>query len=333
MRWVTVSRTVLSRVKSAIKMFYNEATPRAYFKDSCARASPSGLCQGHPRRLPMQDTFHIWNSVAWQMGVKLPRIDLGDTERMAAVLARDNVTSLVKRIEGTGAETFSLTMLTERYDESLVLLRSLLCWRWLDVLTPGPPLNDIQQSSAVRLRAEGKRAVAVRGDPLNGTLDRTILELNPADLAIHEAAVRRFAAHVDAYGGEGVLARDVRFFRSFRVAFAVTCLRCRAPTSSQPPAPAYGEVPCVALRETCSELQSSILPLVNDHRDSAATIRQAVEARRYNEAEAKHAIVRLLDGCEEHMATVRVCSHQKTRCVTGDVCTRGMAEVPTQLDF
>ena len=332
-RWVTVSRPVLSRVKSAMKMFHNEATPHAYFKDSCARASSAGLCQGRPRRLPPQDTLHIWNSIAWQMGIKLPRIDLGDTERMAAVLALVNVTPVVKRIEGIGAETFSLTMLTERYDESLVLLRSLLCWRWLDVLTPEPPLSPIQQSGAARLAAKRKRAAAVRADPLNGTLDRTILELNPVDMAIHEAAVRRFAAHVDAYGGAEVLARDVRFFRSFRMAVAVTCLQCRAPTGSQPPAPAYGAVPCAALRETCDELQYQVLPAVSNHRGSAAAIRQAIEARRHNEAEAEHAIVYLLDGCEEHMATVRVCSRHKTCCATGDLCTRGMAEVPTQLNF
>ena len=117
------------------------------------------------------------------------------------------------------------------------------------------------------------------------------------------------------------------------MAVAVTCLQCRAPTGSQPPAPAYGAVPCAALRETCDELQYQVLPAVSNHRGSAAAIRQAIEARRHNEAEAEHAIVYLLDGCEEHMATVRVCSRHKTCCATGDLCTRGMAEVPTQLNF
>ena len=64
--------------------------------------------------------------------------------------------------------------------------------------------------------------------------------------------------YVDAYGGAEVLARDVRFFRSFRMAVAVTCLQCRAPTGSQPPAPAYGAVPCAALRETCDESKTGL---------------------------------------------------------------------------
>ena len=44
---------------------------------------------------------------------------------------------------GALRERFSLVLLTERLTESVVLLRSMLCWRWCDVLlqAPLPPLT------------------------------------------------------------------------------------------------------------------------------------------------------------------------------------------------
>ena len=85
---------------------------------------------------------------------------------------------------------------------------------------------------------------------------RVVLVMGPSCLS-HCAAAPTLL-YVDAYGGAEVLARDVRFFRSFRMAVAVTCLQCRAPTGSQPPAPAYGAVPCAALRETCDESKTGL---------------------------------------------------------------------------
>ena len=46
---------------------------------------------------------------------------------------------------GALRERFSLVLLTERLTESVVLLRSMLCWRWRDVLlqAPLPPLTAL----------------------------------------------------------------------------------------------------------------------------------------------------------------------------------------------
>ena len=280
------------------------------------------------------DIMRIWNSVAWQMGVALPAIDLGDSAKSAAALSKVDATTVARAVEGDGAETFALTILTEKYDESLVLLRALLCWRWLDVLTPGPPLNQPQQSSAARLKKTGKRAAAVTNSTIDRVIDETIVALNPLDAAIHDAAVRRFAKHVASYGGEAVFARDVRFFRRFRTAVAVACLRCAAPAGANKPAPAYGAIPCAALRDACADLQlRAAFPPAVEANDGAAAIRNAILARRRNEAAAEAAIVRLIDGCEAHMALVKVCPRNKANCASGEVCTRGMAEAPAQIDF
>lgn len=155
-RCFTSSREVVSRIVSAIALFRDEATAQTYF-NGCRKLTPRNLCAGpfsDAARLS-RNNHRIWNSVAWQLGAPLPRADFTPTGRdvlddAAARLARIPVDRYERFVEGPGNDTFALVLLVERLDESLVLLRSLLCWRWVDIITEEPPLAPMMQEAGAR---------------------------------------------------------------------------------------------------------------------------------------------------------------------------------------
>ncbi|KAH8075285.1 galactose-3-O-sulfotransferase [Aureococcus anophagefferens] len=147
-RWVTVSRDVPSRVVSAIAMFHGDMSPRDYFS-GCA-ALDRGLCRGVAVKRPgLSENVHIWNSVAWQLGERAARAPI-DFAALRPSAKRSDAAALVDLVEGNHSGAFALVMLTERYDESLVLLRSIFCWRWMDLLTQQPPVAPVQQDKRNR---------------------------------------------------------------------------------------------------------------------------------------------------------------------------------------
>ncbi|KAH8064803.1 hypothetical protein JL722_1688 [Aureococcus anophagefferens] len=100
----------------------------------------------------LSENVHIWNSVAWQLGERAaaPPIDFARPYASVKRLERADASALVDLVEGNHSGAFALVMLTERYDESLVLLRSIFCWRWMDLLTQQPPVAPVQQDKRNR---------------------------------------------------------------------------------------------------------------------------------------------------------------------------------------
>ena len=518
-RWVTVSRDVPSRVVSAIAMFHGDMSPRDYFA-GCA-ALDRGLCRGVAVKRPgLAENVHIWNSVAWQLGERAaaPPIDFARPYASVKRLERADASALVDLVEGNHSGAFALVMLTERYDESLVLLRSIFCWRWMDLLTQQPPVAPVQQDkrnrqekhdrpksvkapevykakqthpfhlakvfegkkkdgrnatkrrkraraapplveggipgavaanvkqqrSRLRRPATGKPAAkaapkpraaapprppprpptrpkvearsfvatpaptlgarddgegstpdlwlfaafglaaaataaapdfrlrgpadalgatitaAVAGGLIYGAglavaagaralwapgarggtrapraaaraprrrlgrdaLDETVARLNALDVAVHDAARRRFDALTDAYGGPEALARDARFYRAFRFAVAVACLRCESKAPGL--LPAYAALDCADFAATCVELRRV------DFVDLGAV---DVGKRRSRDARAEAAIVELLRGCADLRAATVCPAGQPSLCATGPVCEPGTPELPAKCDL
>ncbi|KAH8084476.1 galactose-3-O-sulfotransferase 3 [Aureococcus anophagefferens] len=465
-RWVTVSRDVPSRVVSAIAMFHGDMSPRDYFS-GCA-ALDRGLCRGVAVKRPgLSENVHIWNSVAWQLGERAaaPPIDFARPHASVKRLERADASALVDLVEGNHSGAFALVMLTERYDESLVLLRSIFCWRWMDLLTQQPPVAPVQQDrrnrqekhdrpksvkapevykakkthpfhfakvfegkkkddrnatkqrkraraapplveggipgavaanvkqqrSRLRRPAKGKPAakaapkprrprcaaapptrpkvetrlrgpadalgatitVAVAGGLIYGAglviatgaralwapaarrdaraaraprrrlgrdaLDETVLRLNALDVAVHDAARRRFDALTDAYGGPEAL-RAARFYRAFRFAVAVACLRCESKAPGL--LPAYAALDCADFAATCVELRRV------DFVDLGA-VAWGSDGPRAAEA----AIVELLRGCADLRAATVCPAGQPSLCATGPVCEPGTPDLPAKCDL
>ena len=131
-RWITSSREVASRVASAIALFKHEMDPAAYF-GGCVRVDARGFCAGPlPKATQKNHNLNrIWNSVSWQLGAPTPAYNFGHRPLGETVdlLARIPTAPLVKLVDGAPTnETFVLVFLVERFEASLVLLRSLLCW-------------------------------------------------------------------------------------------------------------------------------------------------------------------------------------------------------------
>merc|ERR1719237_677107 len=70
--------------------------------------------------------------------------------------AMDNITAVQAKIEEM-EETFNLVMVAERWDESMVLLKQLLCWEFSDVVNF--KLNARKESKKVVLSSEARAAL------------------------------------------------------------------------------------------------------------------------------------------------------------------------------
>ncbi|KAH8045351.1 hypothetical protein JL722_14244 [Aureococcus anophagefferens] len=125
------SRDVVARAVSAIAYFHRDATPDEYF-GGCGIVE-GGLCGGWSRlQHAEKDAVHVWNSVAWQLRARRGARSSGGPRRGRAPRGRG-------RLQAVGAvrgAVFDFVVVAERYDASLVLLRSKLCWRWLGVVGP-----------------------------------------------------------------------------------------------------------------------------------------------------------------------------------------------------
>ncbi|KAH8083369.1 hypothetical protein JL720_8251 [Aureococcus anophagefferens] len=142
-RWVTVSRDVPSRVVSAIAMFRGDMSPATTFR--AARRSTAASAAASPssgRACPKRAHLELRGLAARRARRGAP-IDFARPQRPSSASA--DASALVDLVEGNHSGAFALVMLTERYDESLVLLRSIFCWRWMDLLTQQPPVAPVQQ--------------------------------------------------------------------------------------------------------------------------------------------------------------------------------------------
>lgn len=253
---VTVSREPLARVVSACAFFHGEATPAA-----CLAALDKACGD------PLQN--QIWNSIAWHFRVEAAeqRINFCDKRSPAAVARKLDSVDLSQTLQDIEGASGFFVMLTERLDESLVLLRSLHCWRWADVVMPGPPLQ--QQLQKHTERKSFQKQDQQRPAMPDGLLKARLLALNRLDIHIHNASVRKFETLVERYGGELQLANDVAFLRRYQLALAVACLTC---SKEDPPGsflPSLHDLSCDDLSCICGALLCQLCNALNDFHPNA----------------------------------------------------------------
>lgn len=292
-RLITVSRDPLQRVISALSFFWGITDARAYLANM--------------RRFTRADDFRVWNSVAWQLGVEAAREPLpnaNDTENFVRRLVAADLSDVTRTLR----ERFALVMVTEAMTASVVLLRSLLCWRWRDVLLQGPPLTPTQQDHRVSRRAEPK--------PLDAAAAQRLRELNTLDERVHHEAKVLFARTVQRYGGAAALARDSLLHWRFSHAFKTVCLACcdgrvaRETPRSTLPLPLQ-TLKCKQFLPTCVALTdggragalSCAQPQASPPLDSSAHREQFAEADA-----AEEALLKIITGCgSQQFANVTVC--------------------------
>lgn len=166
-------------------------------------------------------------------------------------------------------------MLTERMDESRVLLRSRLCWRWLDVLIPAPPLQENQQAKVNRKsfqqqqqlkqqQQKKKRLAAPKPSPPPPLARERLLAMNALDVKIHDAAKEKFQELAKRYG-ESRLADDVTFLNRYQSALSVMCLSCcgsgALPSTNKAlrdTLPAFNQLSCEEVACVCDALMCPI---------------------------------------------------------------------------
>lgn len=274
-RWITLSRDPLERVRSAIAYFMQESTV-----DQFLRQFENGK-----HHFDLQKQHRIVNSVAWVNGVPAshPSIEGKTVAEVFKTFQKANLSTALRRFEETGPETFALVMLTERYEESLVLLRSVLCWRWSDILVQGPPLSVAQQSSTARRANKGIHKPVANVSRSNL---KKILQLNHLDVQLHDAAKRKFSQLTEQYGGPAKLAEDVRFFRRYSFTFAAVCLTCtRGPANGAP----------TGLQDfNCEDFQRKCFDLSQEKR-AVFPVERAVDTSDAGRADA--ALVKYLFAC------------------------------------
>ena len=202
---------------------------------------------------------------------------------------------------------------------SLVLLRSVLCWRWLDVLTQEPPLAPVQQDSRNRPAAAKRRG---RG-PAAATppaLEATLRGLSALDAKIHAAALDAFGARVAAFGGAAKVAADVAFFDKFKFAAAAACLACRRRADARAVLPFATPALCADLAPTCAELPAH---------EAAIEATVDVPARRRGDARAEAALAAVISDCGR-FETVLVCPRRNAAlCAEGPLCLPPRRPCPT----
>ncbi|XP_072140481.1 galactosylceramide sulfotransferase-like [Dermacentor andersoni] len=106
----------------------------------------------------------------------------------------DNASAVDAFLEHVDA-VFDLVMVVERLNESLVLLRDLLCWEMDDV---------------VMFKINARRTVYQR--PPNGTLAADLRSLNAVDVKLYEYFTRRFDERVQSFG-RARMRRELRLLK------------------------------------------------------------------------------------------------------------------------
>ena len=325
-RAVTVSCDPLQRIKSAVAFFHAELTPAQLVKRD-------GCHDGKQMR--------VWNSESWQFAVAAAAKPLGlcaPVGKTRATFEKADMAELLEAVDGDGPDSVFF-MLTERMDASLVLLRELYCWRWLDVLVPEPPLQGVQQSRENRHRhgaASAQRVVP----PIP---DADLLALNHLDERLHDAAKLKFGTLVDRYGGEAKLDGDVRLLWRYHLAVGVACLGCcgAGDTAYLANVPlAFRELVCADFAHACDALMCATEstpntarpPYVHDNSECGCAKRFGVDpgGPGTNQAAAavEQAMLSLVAGpsCEGRLRNATVCrphhAGAPTHCGKGELCSR-----------
>lgn len=162
--------TVLREPAAAFESLYSFYILRAHFGMSLekyVKCNESKL-NHHNKRVHF-DRFGR-NQFAFDLGINISQFENENEIRKA-----------IERFE----DQFDLVMITERMDESLVLLKHLLCWSTDDV---------------VALHQNARAASAKK--KLTSELKRDILKWNRADEMIYDHFYKRFEEKVDEFGKE-----------------------------------------------------------------------------------------------------------------------------------
>ena len=152
----------------------------------------------HMVRLGAREQQLLHNGLAFDLGAELPH---------DATPAHPTATSLLQEVVHLPK---MLVLLPHRLDESLVMLRRVLCWSQADIL------YDAGQSDPP--------APAVAAD-----LADRIRDFNSVDVAIWKAASSEFDHHIDRIIG---FEAEVRRFVAARQAFAQACASLNAPATN-----------------------------------------------------------------------------------------------------
>lgn len=341
---ITVSRDPLQRIRSAVAFFHDEATPEGYVLSTCK-----------------DPTHHrVWNSVAWQF--KVPSADAKfDLCASAAVYRRRfenaDVSAATRRISAGNI----FVMLTERMDESRVLLRSLLCWRWLDVLIPAPPLQENQQAKVNRKsfqqqqqqqqKTTKKRLAAPKPPAPPPLRQERLLAMNALDVKIHDAAKDKFEELAKTYG-ETRLSNDVTFLRRYQSALSVMCLSCcgsdALPSTNKDlrdTLPGFSQLSCEDVACVCDALMCPVRAVHPPQSSDRTSVNSNIQwktgctcskrtLRDCNEGQdaLERAMLNHLASCNETMRQASICSssshNEKNRresgiCARGEICFHG----------
>lgn len=305
-RLFTISREPVSRFISACNMFLGSGPD-----DVVARKS-----------IDMKFQHRVFNSVAFQFGQPEAReqaLQIQDVARAEKAFAAANMDRILASVEGpmrfyTSPHDedipggFDLVMITERLDESYMVLRSMLCWSFLDLLTRSMPLSLPDQDH--RSRAHEYH------DTLSEVGRSKVLSLNALDVRIHEAALRAFNETVSTRypGGQESLSRDVLLFKRFKHLHSAACLACCEgdkpllnPTGK--PVRSLAAIDCSAVRESCSVMMLR------------STIKHCHSGSSGGAYAAEDTIFASLHACNGTFQEVAVCPmHHEDMCATGELC-------------
>ncbi|PIK53766.1 hypothetical protein BSL78_09356 [Apostichopus japonicus] len=125
-----------------------------------------------------------------------------DIEYSSEYTHLQNTAYVQKKIEEY-SKLFSLVLITEYFDESLILLKRLLCWKFEDILylKMREQPNPLQADSSSR---------------------EQIQELNKADMMLYTHFNETFWQMVDEYGPD--FEKDLRYFRDYLTAMQEECV-------------------------------------------------------------------------------------------------------------
>ena len=127
--------------------------------------------------------------------------DLGLTEKWMR-----NKTTVTKHIAKLSNE-FDLMLIAEYFDESLLLLRKLMCWNFTDILY---------------IKQNARSARSSHSHELTETLMNKIRQWNSADFALYQHFNKTFWEKVENYGPD--FSRDLRYFRDIQSVVYKACV-------------------------------------------------------------------------------------------------------------
>ena len=192
-KFVTIVREPVSQFESG---FYYFHIPKAM---NFTSEEPLKLFMKNPRKnfehiLKIRHPFRnsMRNYQGFDLGLELDQMD--------------DESAILEKIHDLDSE-FDLVMIQEYYDESLLLLRKLLCWDMDDIV----------------YLAKGARSQGLRSDEINDDLRSKISSWNHADVLLYRHFNATFWRKLQDYGP--TLQRDLALFRSKLNETVNTCIR------------------------------------------------------------------------------------------------------------